>query len=489
MSAPLMPHLVEPGTLAARLGTAFSEAGHELWLVGGAVRDDLLGRPVDELDLATDARPSQVLDLLRPRAQEVWLQGMRFGTVGASIDGMRVEVTTYRQEWYTEDSRKPEVAFAPDITSDLSRRDFTVNAIAVRAPTGEVHDPFGGIQDLMRGLLRTPRSPEQAFSDDPLRMLRACRFASVLTEGPRSFFVSDEVVQATVAMADRLAIVSRERVRDELSKLLVGAKPSIGLEIMVATGLHQHVIAELGELAMEQDPIHRHKDVLRHTFAVVDKVPPDLVCRLGALLHDIGKPATRAFGPDGVTFHHHEVVGAQMAERILRDLRYPVSVIADVRQLVYLHLRFHTYAMGWTDSAVRRYVRDAGPLLQELNALVRADCTTRNKVKARKLQARMDELEERIADLAEREELSRIRPALDGYDVMALFDLRPSREVGDALDHLLERRLQDGPTDRWETYEELERWGRERGLVPARTAEEAAALADQTRPAPEEPQS
>lgn len=474
--APRLPELVAEGTLARDLGERFAQAGFETWLVGGPVRDRLLGRRSADLDVATDAKPTEMLGLLRRWADELWLQGVRYGTIGARIDGERVEITTYREEWYLEDSRKPEVHFAPDIRSDLSRRDFTVNAIAVRTPTGEVFDPTGGLQDLRRKVLRTPSSPEQAFTDDPLRMLRACRFAAVL-----GFDVADEVVEAIHAMRDRLAIVSRERVRDELSKLLVGAKPSRGLKLLVATGLAGSVMPELEALSMEQDPVHRHKDVLRHTFAVVDGVPAKLVVRLAALLHDVGKPETREFGPDGVTFHHHEVVGARMAETRLRELRYPNAIIEDVRALVALHLRFHTYRLGWTDAAVRRYVRDAGHLLDDLNALVRADCTTRNKAKAQELQERMDALEARIAELAEREELGKVRPPLDGHDVMAFFALRPSREVGEALRFLTELRVESGPMGRKEAFAELERWGAEHGHSPVRTPAQATEVAERAR--------
>jgi poly(A) polymerase len=422
-----------------------------------------------------------MLDVLRGWASQLWLQGVRFGTIGALIRGERVEITTYREEWYVEDSRKPEVHFAPDIRSDLSRRDFTVNAVAVKIPDGEVFDPTGGLQDLRAKLLRTPSSPEQAFTDDPLRMLRACRFAAAL-----DFDVADEIVEAIHTMRGRLAIVSRERIRDEFSKLLVAAHPPRGLDLLVRTGLGDEVIPELSELAMEQDPVHRHKDVLHHTYAVVEGMPPTLVGRLAGLMHDIGKPATRAFGPEGVSFHHHEVVGARMTVERLRELRYPNHIVDDVRQLVFLHLRFHTFRLGWTDAAVRRYVRDAGPLLDTLNQLVRADCTTRNKAKARELQERMDQLEARIAELTEREELSKIRPPLDGHDVIALFDVKPSRVVGEALKFLTELRIERGPMGRADAFKELERWAAERDLRPARTVEDATEIAAAARAAAEE---
>jgi poly(A) polymerase len=312
-------------------------------------------------------------------------------------------------------------------------------------------------------------------------MLRACRFAAVL-----DFDVADEVVEAIVQMRTRMEIVSKERISDELSKLLVGKKPSKGLDLMVSTGLAEHVIPELPALAMEQDPIHRHKDVLRHTVAVVEGMPPTLVGRLAALMHDIGKPDTREIGDDGVTFHHHEVVGARITEKRLKELRFPTAVIADVRQLVYLHLRFHSYRLGWTDSAVRRYVRDAGELLDTLNALVRADCTTRNKAKAKELRQRMDQLEARIVELTETEELSKIKPPLDGHDIMAFFDITPSKPVGEAMRFLTELRIERGPMGRKEAFEELERWGAEQSLTPARTPEEAMQIADAARAAADE---
>jgi poly(A) polymerase len=480
-SAPRIPELVADDTVTAKLGQLFATAGHELWLVGGPVRDFFLNRTGGDLDFATDAKPSEMLGMLRPVAQQLWMQGVAFGTIGALVDGTRVEITTYREEWYPEDSRKPEVHFARDIASDLTRRDFTVNAIAVRASDGEVFDPTNGLQDLRHRTLRTPASPDQSFTDDPLRMLRACRFAASL-----GFAVADEVVESMHAMRERLAIVSRERVRDELSKLVVGEHASKGLELLVATSLAEHVVPELPALAMEQDPIHKHKDVLRHTFAVVDGMAPTLVGRLAALFHDIAKPQTREISPEGVSFHHHEVVGARMTEKRLKELRYPNAIVADVRTLVALHLRFHTFRLGWTDAAVRRYVRDAGHLLDTLNALVRADCTTRNKAKAQELRDRMDALEARIAELTEREELSKIRPPLDGHDIIAFFDTKPSRAVGEALAFLTELRLERGPMGRKEAFAEVERWGADHGLTPARSIEDATTLADAVRAAADE---
>jgi poly(A) polymerase len=479
--APRIPEIVDEGTLAHEIGERFSREGFEAWLVGGSVRDKLLGVRAPDIDIATNAKPSEMLPMLRGWVEEIWMQGVKFGTIGCRIRDERVEITTYREEWYAEDSRKPEVHFAPDIASDLSRRDFTVNSIAVKIPSGEVFDPTGGLQDLRKKRLRTPADPEQAFTDDPLRMLRACRFVSVL-----GFEVVPEVVSAIERMKDRLAIVSKERIRDELTKLVVGKHPGKGLDLMVSTGLAEFVIPELPELAMEQDPIHRHKDVLRHTFAVVEGMPATAVGRLGALFHDIGKPATKEISDEGVSFHHHEVVGARMTEKRMKELRFSNSVIEDVKQLVFLHLRFHTYRLGWTDAAVRRYVRDAGHLLDTLNALVRADCTTRNKAKARELRDRMDTLEARIVELTEKEELSKIRPPLDGHDIIAFFDLKPSKTVGEALKFLTELRIERGPIGRKEAFAELERWGTERDLVPARTIEEATGIAEAARVAADE---
>ena len=361
----------------------------------------MLGRPSRDLDFATSARPHETTRVLQGWADNRYHVGVRFGTVGARKDGRLFEITTFREEVYAEEHRKPAVTFAKDIETDLSRRDFTINAMAVRLPEGEFVDPFGGVKHLATKTLDTPLEPEVAFSDDPLRMLRAARFVSQLGVIP-----AERVVRAITQMRERLSIVSAERIAQELNKLLLGDGPADGLALIVDTGLADEFLPELSALQLEQDPVHRHKDVLRHTYAVVEHCEPDdLVLRLAALLHDIGKPKTRSFTPDGVQFHHHEVVGARMAEARLRELRYPSAVIADVRTLVELHLRFHGYGDGWTDAAVRRYVRDAGPLLDRLNQLTRADCTTRNAAKARTLERLQDELEERIARLAEEENL------------------------------------------------------------------------------------
>ncbi len=451
--------------VARELGERFVAAGHQLYLVGGTVRDALLERSSPDVDFTTDATPDRILEIVRGWSDQVWLQGVRFGTVGASKRNQRLEITTFRSDVYRGDSRKPEVSFGRTIEDDLARRDFTVNAMAVRLPDGHFVDPWGGLADLANRRLRTPSSPAVSFEDDPLRMLRAARFVAELEMVP-----IPEVVAAINKRAARLEIVSRERIRDELTKLLLGRAPGKGLWLIVRTGLADQFLPELPALSLEQDPVHRHKDVLAHTIAVVDRATafdadrPDLVLRLAALLHDIGKPRTRRVGPDGVSFHLHEVVGAKMAERRLVELRYSNDIVQDVRQLVLLHLRFHTYRLGWSDSAVRRYVRDAGELLDRLNFLVRSDCTTRNPTKARQLAAAADELEGRITKLQAEEELAKIRPPLNGEEVMAILGVRPGPVVGRALDHLLELRLDRGPVSKEEATEELLRWAREQGL-------------------------
>ena len=456
MTEPLLD--VHPA--AVELGGRFSAAGHTLLLVGGAVRDLLLGRESrGELDFATDARPDRTLEILRGWAEHRYLQGVAFGTVGARREDVLFEVTTFRKEVYRDDDRHPMVTFGDDPVVDLSRRDFTVNAMAVRLPSRAFLDPFGGVRDLAAHRLDTPLDPEVSFSDDPLRMLRAARFLAQLDLRPTA-----RVVEAMQRMAGRLDIVSAERIQGELSKLLVAAKPGEGLELIVRTGLADRFLPELPALELEQDPVQRHKDVLLHTFVVIERCEPDLVLRLAALLHDIGKPATRAYTPDGVQFHNHDVVGARMAAVRLRALRYPNDVIADVVKLVEMHLRFHSFRMGWSDAAVRRYVRDAGPLLDRLNHLVRADCTTRNVQKARDLTALQDELELRIARLAEQENLERIRPSLDGRQVMEHLGLGPGPAVGQALAYLLEERMERGPIPEDEAFRLLDDWASEHGV-------------------------
>jgi poly(A) polymerase len=441
------------------LSERFEAAGRSLYLVGGVVRDAVLNRlgAGDDLDFTTDARPDEVKRLVGPVADAVWDQGERFGTIGLRRGGRRYEITTHRAEAYSPDSRKPRVAFASAVETDLSRRDFTVNAMALRLPDLTLIDPFDGIGDLAASRLRTPLSPAESFGDDPLRMLRAARFIAGFGLRP-----DPELVAAVEAMRERMGIVSAERIRDELDKLLVVEHPAEGLWFLVRSGLAEEFLPELPAMALEQDPVHRHKDVLAHTIAVVEKTRPERILRLAALFHDVGKPKTRSFGPGGVAFHHHEVVGARMTADRMRALRYPNQEVEAVSRLVELHLRFHTYRMGWTDAAVRRYVRDAGPLLERLNELTRADCTTRNEHKARELARRMDQLEARIAALRRQEELAAIRPDLDGREVMDQLGLRPGPEVGQALAHLLELRLDEGPLGKDEARRRLEEWWRRR---------------------------
>ena len=456
----LQPILEDVRPLAER----FAAAGHDIYLVGGIVRDVVLDRVHGgaDLDLTTDARPEQTLALLDGWADSTWTQGRAFGTIGARKGGVMFEITTHRAEAYREDSRKPHVVYADDIVDDLSRRDFTVNAMALRLPAVELIDPFGGVADLGEGVLRTPLAPEVSFSDDPLRMMRAGRFIAGYGLAPDAALVA-----AVRQLRHRLGIVSAERVRDELSKLLVVDDPSAGLWFLVDTELADEFLPELRALRLEQDPIHRHKDVLTHTIAVVAKTSPRLVVRLAALLHDIGKPKTRSIGPKGVTFHHHEVVGARMARERMRALRFSNETIDEVSRLVFLHLRFHGYRDDvWTDAAVRRYARDAGPLVDDLNELTRSDCTTRNERRARMLAKRMDDLEARITELRKREELERIRPDIDGNRVMELLGIKPGPIVGEALSMLLEARLDEGPLGQAEAERRLMAWWGERRRRP-----------------------
>jgi poly(A) polymerase len=452
----LQPILEQVRPLAER----FEGAGHHLYLVGGIVRDLMLGRSTHDadIDLTTDARPETTRSLVEGVVDAVWNQGQAFGTIGAKRGEVTIEITTHRAEAYRADSRKPQVTYSDDVEVDLSRRDFTVNAMALRLPDVELIDPYGGVEDLAASRLRTPLAPDESFSDDPLRMLRAARFIAGYGLKPEP-----ALVEAVERLRGRLSIVSAERIRDELSKLMVVDDPSAGLWFVADTELSDEFLPELRALRVEQDPIHRHKDVLAHTIAVVAKTRPRLVVRLAALLHDVGKPKTRSIGPRGVSFHHHEVVGARMARDRMRALRFSNDVIEDVQRLVFLHLRFHGYSDEvWTDAAVRRYARDAGPLLDELNELTRCDCTTRNERKARMLAARMDALEERIAELAEREELESIRPDIDGNRVMELLDVPPGRVVGDALQMLLDARLDEGPLGEAEAERRLLAWWAER---------------------------
>jgi poly(A) polymerase len=464
-SPPQSPERLRPALEAtAAIVERFQAAGKRLYLVGGPVRDVIAGRPGGgepgpeaDIDLTTDATPDEIEALVSDLAEASWNQGKRFGTIGLLRAGRRFEITTHRAEAYAPDSRKPEVRFGDDIETDLSRRDFTVNAMALSLPELKLVDPFDGIGDIAARRLRTPLDPEISFSDDPLRMLRAARFIAGYGLVPEP-----ELVAAVETMRSRLEIVSRERIRDELDKLLLLPVPTAGLWFVVNTGLAEEFLPELPALALEQDPVQRHKDVLAHTIAVVEKASPERTLRLAALFHDVGKPLTRSIGPGGVHFHHHDVVGAKMARKRMRELRYPTEVIEDVDRLVALHLRFHTYQMGWTDSAVRRYAHDAGDLLGRLNELTRCDCTTRNLAKARDLAARMDELERRLAELREREELDSIRPQLDGVAVMRHLGIAPGRDVGAALEFLLQIRLDEGVLDDDEILRRLDAWWADR---------------------------
>jgi poly(A) polymerase len=453
------------------LGRMFADAGHELALVGGPVRDAFLGRSTADLDFATSALPEQTEAVLSQWSRATWDVGREFGTIGARRGDVVVEVTTYRADEYDGETRKPVVAFGSSLEDDLARRDFTVNAMAVRLPALEFVDPFGGLEDLAGGLLRTPIAPEVSFGDDPLRMMRAARFVSQL-----GFDIEPATFSAVAAMAERLSIVSVERQRDELTKLLLGTRVREGLGVLVDSGLAAVVLPELPDLRLEVDEHHHHKDVYEHTLTVVDQaialetsadgpVPaPDLVLRLAALLHDIGKPATRRLEPGGgVSFHHHEVVGAKIAKRRLKELRFDRDTVRDVSSLVELHLRFHGYADArWSDSAVRRYVTDAGPLLERLHRLTRADVTTRNRRKAERLSFAYDDLEARIAELRAQEELDAVRPDLDGTQIMALLGIGPGREVGAAYKFLLELRMEHGPLGEERAEAELRAWWKAR---------------------------
>jgi poly(A) polymerase len=459
---------------ADELGALFARHGHELALVGGTVRDVFLGRPHGDLDLTTDAPPARVQEIVRGWADDMWTIGIEFGTVGMRKGRETLEITTYRSEQYARKSRKPEVQFGQSLTDDLSRRDFTVNAMAARLPGYELVDPFGGMRDLKHKVLRTPARPQDSLSDDPLRILRAARFAAQL-----GFTVAPELRAAMAELAPRLSIVSAERISAELNKLMVAplaGGPRRGISLLVDTGVAEQVLPEVPKLRLEQDEHYRHKDVYLHSLTVLDQaieleprygLQGDLVLRLAALLHDIGKPKTRTRLPGGkVAFHHHEVVGAKLARARLTALRFSKDVVADVSRLVELHLRFHGYGGGeWTDSAVRRYVTDAGPLLTRLHALTRADCTTRNAAKAQRLARAYDSLEERIAQLAAQEELAKIRvPDLDGVEIMRILGIKPGPLVGKARNYLIELRVERGPLGKERATQELLAWAADVGL-------------------------
>lgn len=467
MSNPLVQRLealltTEPKI--ADLGALFADAGYELAIVGGPVRDALLGRASNDWDFATSARPEDIERLIGPWADAVWDMGRDFGTIGCQVDGTQFEITTYRSDQYDAASRKPAVRYGDDLEGDLSRRDFTVNAMAVRVDRLEFVDPFSGLSDLAAGILRTPADPRQSFGDDPLRMMRAARFA-----GQLGFAIEAETLATITQMTERLSIVSAERIRDEFNKLLLSEDPRVGLTVLVESGLADRFLPELGALKLEIDEHHKHKDVYEHSLTVLEQAidleprlgdGPDLVIRLASLLHDIGKPKTRRFKDGGtVTFHHHDVVGAKLARKRMRELRYSNDAIDAVATLIELHLRFHGYGTGeWTDSAVRRYVRDAGEQLQRLHILTRADCTTRNQRKASRLQRNYDHLEQRIEALMEQEELSSIRPDLDGNEIIKILGIAPGPQVGEAYRYLLELRLEEGPKSKDEAKEALLAW-------------------------------
>jgi poly(A) polymerase len=464
---------------AAGIGRLFARHGRQIALVGGSVRDVFLGQRPGDLDLTTDATPDEVLAIVDGWADRVWTIGIEFGTVGVRKKDTIFEITTYRSEHYQRTSRKPGVRFGRSLEEDLARRDFTVNAMAARLPGYEFTDPFGGLDALREKVLRTPGRPQDSFSDDPLRMLRAARFAAQL-----GFIVAADVRAAMTEMASRLEIVAAERITVELTKLMLAPDPASGVDVMVQTSVADEILPEVSRLRMEADEHHRHKDVYTHSLIVLRQaieleprygLDGDLVVRLAALLHDIGKPQTRSLLPDGrVAFHHHEVVGAKMARRRLTALRFPNDVVRDVSRLVELHLRFHGYGEGeWTDSAVRRYVRDAGPLLTRLHVLTRADCTTRNRAKAQRLARAYDGLELRIAELSEREELARIRPELDGNEIMRILGIPPGPLVGRAYNFLLELRINEGELGRQRVTQELLRWAADEGIsVPPESGPE-----------------
>ncbi len=451
VQARVVAELARIAPVTEELGRRFAAAGEEIALVGGPVRDAMLGRLQNDLDFTTSAPPEVTERLVKGWAEAVWDIGRDFGTIGCRRGEWQVEITTYRSEAYDPESRKPAVKYGDSLVGDLARRDFTVNSMALSLPEQQLEDPFGGVVDLAHQVLRTPGRPEDSFSDDPLRMMRAARFAAQL-----GFTVAPEVQAAMTAMAERITIVSAERVRDELVKLLLAPDPVSGLRLLVSTGLADHVLPELPALALERDEHFRHKDVYEHTLTVLEQAidleprlgdGPDFVSRFAALMHDVGKPRTRRFAENGVvTFHHHDVVGAKLTRKRMQALKFPKDTTDAVAALVELHLRFHGYGSGeWTDSAVRRYVRDAGDQLERLHVLTRADCTTRNQRKADRLRRTYDELEERIARLSEQEELASIRPDLDGNQIMRILGIGPGREVGEAYRFLLELRLDRGP--------------------------------------------
>lgn len=418
-----------------------------------------MGQFHEDLDFATDAKPDEVIEIVRPWADNLWTVGIRFGTIGLTKGHLKIEITTLRKEVYLNESRHPIVTFNTSIEFDLSRRDFTVNAMAVELPQGNLIDPFGGQRDLVKRMIRTPMSPEQSFTDDPLRMMRAIRFVSNM-----GMHLSPEVEEAIAIYKDELARVSAERIRDEFSRILTGREPAKALRLILSTGLSAKFIPELESLRITQDPEYHHKDVLEHTLTVVERVEPDLALRLAALFHDIGKPETKEIIEGKVTFYNHDIVGTHIAKRRLRALKYPNVIVSEVTRLIYLHMRAYTYRMGWSDKAVRRYIRDAGELRGKLNALIRADCTTKNPRKMKQALSVLDELEERIIKLEEAEETAKIRPPIDGHEVMQYLGLQPGPMVGEALRLLLDAKLEGKIETKEEAYKLLDEWAKEKGI-------------------------
>ena len=427
------------------LSNLYAKNGFQIYLVGGAVRDGILDIETKDFDFTTNASSEDSIKMLNKNKYKTTEIGRAFGTIETTVEDYSIHITTYREDKYNKDSRKPEIKTSGELETDLSRRDFTVNAIAYDINNNEIIDPYGGLKDLSEGLIRTPDTADISFSDDPLRMLRACRFVS--THG---FTPNNELFKAISKNVERIEIVSTERIRDEFTKLLTGKEPSLGLKAFVESGLSELIMPELNELKIEVDPKHHHKDVYEHTMVVLDRVSPTLISRMSALLHDIGKPKTKGIENGKVHFRHHEVVGAKMSKKILKRLKYDNETIKKVSLLVENHLRPHTFKMGWTDSAVRRYIIDAGGLLEELNDLVRADITTKNKAKYEEINKYLDEMEERIKEVAEKEELSKLRPPLSGDEIMEIFDLEPGPSVGIIMKALYEQRINDGEVSKEE---------------------------------------
>ena len=434
------------------LSNLYAKNGFQIYLVGGAVRDAILGIETKDFDFTTNASSEDSIKMLNKNEYKTTEIGRAFGTIETTVGDYSIHITTYREDKYNKDSRKPEIKTSGELETDLSRRDFTVNAIAYDINNNEIIDPHGGLKDLSEGLIRTPDTADISFSDDPLRMLRACRFVS--THG---FTPNNELFKAISKNVERIEIVSTERIRDEFTKLLTGKEPSLGLKAFVESGLSELIMPELNELKIEVDPKHHHKDVYEHTMVVLDRVSPTLVSRMSALLHDIGKPKTKGIENGKVHFRHHEVVGAKMSKKILKRLKYDNETIKKVSLLVENHLRPHTFKMGWTDSAVRRYIIDAGGLLEELNDLVRADITTKNKAKYEEINKYLDEMEERIKEVAEKEELSKLRPPISGDEIMDMFDLEPGPSVGVIMKALYEQRINDGEVSKEEAIKLAER--------------------------------